>query len=224
MPWPRSLRANAILAPAELYFFSATATLPPLVVQSCELVSVTPWPLQPFWPLQALLALLQAPWPLHSLTPAHITLSPAFFSVLSFANAAPETKSEATAVARTAFFIDMGFPPGSGTSARRYVRAAKPLHAGSSGLKKNSHGDTVRACLAKRPMHCGGSTPAPPFCCFPTPGTSPARASSSRPDFRRLRRPAPASPTCSAIRLASGSAGPRCWTWSAASPRRSPCQ
>src|SRR5205814_6143088 len=124
MPWPRSLRANAILAPAELYFFSATATLPPLVVQSCELVSVTPWPLQPFWPLQALLALLQAPWPLHSLTPAHITLSPAFFSVLSFANAAPETKSEATAVARTAFFIDMGFLPEVelqhvGTSARR---------------------------------------------------------------------------------------------------------
>src|SRR5205814_2886548 len=29
-----------------------------------------------------------------------------------------------------------GFPPGSGTSARRYVSAAKPLHARSSKLKK----------------------------------------------------------------------------------------
>src|SRR5437763_15812937 len=107
MPWPRSLRANAILAPAELYFFSATATLPPLVVQSCELVSVTPWPLQPFWPLQALLALLHAPWPLHSLIPSQRTALLVFFSVLPFANAAPDTNSEATAVARTAFFIDM---------------------------------------------------------------------------------------------------------------------
>src|SRR5438045_9376316 len=105
MPWPRSLRANAILAPAELYFFSATATLPPLVVQSCELVSVTPWPLQPIWPLPALLALLQAPSPLHSLTPAHITFSPAFFSVWSFPNAAPARKGEAPGVARPWFLL-----------------------------------------------------------------------------------------------------------------------
>src|SRR5205807_10416247 len=71
------------------------------------LVSVTPWPLQPFWPLQALLALLHAPWPLHSLIPSQRTALLVFFSVLPFANAAPDTNSEATAVARTAFFIDM---------------------------------------------------------------------------------------------------------------------
>src|SRR5947207_11086047 len=109
MPWPRSLRAKAILAPAESYFFSATATLPPLAEQSFALASVTPWPLQPFWPLQALFALLHEPWPLHSLMPSHFTVLPAFLSVLSFANAAPERKSEATAEARTAFLIDIWF-------------------------------------------------------------------------------------------------------------------
>ena len=32
-----------------------------------------PWPLQAFWPLQALLALLQALWPLQALAPTHFT-------------------------------------------------------------------------------------------------------------------------------------------------------
>src|SRR6266446_6244592 len=93
MPCPRSLRANAILAPGDDYF-CAVWTLPP-----CSL--------HPFWPLQALLALLQPPWPLHSLMPSHITDLLAFFASFSFANAAPDKNSEATAEARTAFFIDM---------------------------------------------------------------------------------------------------------------------
>src|SRR5882724_8116934 len=124
MPCPRSLRAKPILAPAP--YFSAVATLPPFVVQSFEVVSVTPWPLQPFWPLQALLALLHEPVPLHSLMPSHFTVLPAFLSILSFANAAPVTKSEATAEARTAFLIDMCFPPGSELT---HNRSAIRLHA-----------------------------------------------------------------------------------------------
>src|SRR5438309_7836612 len=122
MPCPRSLRAKDILAPARTYF-SATWTVPPLALQSFWLVSVTPWPLQPFWPLQALDALLQAPCPLHSLTPAHMTVLPAFFSFLPSANAAPDTNTEATAVARTAFFIDMDFLQESGL--RTQVRSAR---------------------------------------------------------------------------------------------------
>src|SRR4051812_46159116 len=47
-------------------------TLPPLAVQSCAFeVSVKPWPLQAFCPLQALLAPLQALCPLQALLPPH---------------------------------------------------------------------------------------------------------------------------------------------------------
>src|SRR5512138_3635261 len=99
MPCPRSLRAKAILAPAAEAYFSATWTLPPFALQSLSLVSVRPWPLQPFWPLQALCALLHPPCPLHSLMPSHITLLPVF-AVFSFARAAPERNNEATAEAR----------------------------------------------------------------------------------------------------------------------------
>ena len=45
-------------------------------MQACEVeVSVKPWPLQAFWPLQALVALLQALWPLQALVPLHFTPS-----------------------------------------------------------------------------------------------------------------------------------------------------
>src|ERR1700756_4618938 len=109
MPCPRSLRANAILAPGDDYF-CAVWILPPLSLQSfSDEVSVSPCPLHPFWPLQSLLALLQPPWPLHSLMPSHITVLLAFLASFSFANAAPVRNSEATAEARTAFFIDMVF-------------------------------------------------------------------------------------------------------------------
>lgn len=48
--------------------------LPPLAVHSAaSLASVKPWPLQPFWPLQALAAPLQALWPLHALVPPQCT-------------------------------------------------------------------------------------------------------------------------------------------------------
>ena len=45
-------------------------TLPPALVQAAASdASVKPWPLQAFWPLQALLAVLQALWPLQALIP-----------------------------------------------------------------------------------------------------------------------------------------------------------
>src|SRR6266436_3868267 len=94
-------------------YFCAVATLPPFAVQSSELVSVTPWPLHPFWPLQALLALLHEPWPLHSLMPSHFTVLPAYAALFSFAHAAPEGKSEAPAEAWTAYLIDMCVAPES---------------------------------------------------------------------------------------------------------------
>jgi hypothetical protein len=49
-------------------------TLPPCAVQlTASVVSVQPWPLQAFWPLQDDEALLQALVPLQELTPLHFT-------------------------------------------------------------------------------------------------------------------------------------------------------
>src|SRR5712672_3886629 len=114
MPCPRCARWKAMRSPRSRRFtapapheahFSAT-TLPPFVVQSFSLLtSLVPWPLHPFWPLQALLALWHELWPLHSLTPAHFTgLLEAFFS-FSLACAAPDANSDPTAAAMTAPFI-----------------------------------------------------------------------------------------------------------------------
>jgi hypothetical protein len=51
-------------------------TVPPAAVQASALdCSSHPWPLQEFWPLQELLAVLQELWPLQALMPAHLTLS-----------------------------------------------------------------------------------------------------------------------------------------------------
>src|SRR6267142_1288474 len=138
MPCPRSLRVKPILAPAPGYFFSATWTLPPFALHSSALVSVRPWLWHPFWPLQALFALLHAPVPLHWLMPSHFTVSPAFFSALSFAIAAPEANSEATAVARMAFFIDMELlPEGRWTAALSTTWRAK-RYTTASGRQKGS--------------------------------------------------------------------------------------
>src|SRR5262245_51184116 len=115
MPCPSCARPNAIPSPDHRGdttrtscpprdYFSAT-TLPPLSVHSLSLfTSAVPWPLQPFWPLQALLALWHEPWPLHSLTPAHLTVELEAFFSFSLAWAAPEANSEPTAAAITAPF------------------------------------------------------------------------------------------------------------------------
>ena len=59
---------------------AATCTVPPLVVHSSALAaSITPVPLQVFWPLQLFLSVWQLPWALHALIPRHATA--AVFSV-----------------------------------------------------------------------------------------------------------------------------------------------
>src|SRR5580698_10993505 len=50
--------------------------------QSAWVISTNPLPLQEFWPLQALLALLQAECPLQELTPSHFTLASSALAVL----------------------------------------------------------------------------------------------------------------------------------------------
>src|SRR6266851_4802874 len=133
MPCPRCARWKAIPPPPgrrtarrprnEDHF--AATTLPPLAVQSFSVfISVVPWPLQPFWPLHALLALWHEPWPLHSFTPAHLTaLLEAFFS-FSLAWAAPDANSEPTAAAIGA----RDPPPGSGVRAVPGVEDAFARH------------------------------------------------------------------------------------------------
>src|SRR5713226_4377659 len=101
MPCPRSRRANPIV-----YF--AARTLPPLSAQSFSvLVSSQPLPLHSFFDLQELSAPEQEPWPLHSLMPAHFTTSAVFLADFALATAAPDMNMLATALAISAFFIDM---------------------------------------------------------------------------------------------------------------------
>ena len=50
-------------------------SVPPALAHSAAVFLPTqPWPLQPFWPLHSLLAVLQSDVPLQLLTPAHLTL------------------------------------------------------------------------------------------------------------------------------------------------------
>src|SRR5918995_7342145 len=63
------VRSSRTPAPVRPYI-----TLPPLAVHAAaSAASVKPWPLQAFWPLQALLALLQALWPLQAFEAPHFT-------------------------------------------------------------------------------------------------------------------------------------------------------
>src|SRR5262245_48300125 len=78
-------------------------------------VSTKPLPLQEFWPLQALAALLQALWPLQALAPAQTTPADA-------ADAKVLTANTAAAVA-TMVFVFMRFLP---------VKRA-PIVAGTAG-------------------------------------------------------------------------------------------
>src|SRR5262245_15947066 len=101
-------------APSVLnYFFS---TLPPWSEHSFSLPAITkPLPLQAFWPLQSLEALLQALWPLHELPPTHFTCAPEP-RPLSAAITELPSNIRATAVARTApvsvdFLIRNSFSP-----------------------------------------------------------------------------------------------------------------
>src|SRR4030095_1564068 len=86
----------------------------PAAVQASALdCSTKPWPLQAFWPLQALLAVLQALWPLQALMPWHFTLS-ALAGALVKPTAPPNNMAAAVAasVAPVIFRIDvMELPP-----------------------------------------------------------------------------------------------------------------
>src|SRR5262249_22568148 len=56
-------------------YFSAPFLIAALAASHSAWLSFTqPWPLQAFWPLQALLAVWQADWPLQPFTPSHFTL------------------------------------------------------------------------------------------------------------------------------------------------------
>src|SRR6266851_3230695 len=162
MPCPRCARWKAIPPPPgrrtarrprnEDHF--AATTLPPLAVQSFSVfISVVPWPLQPFWPLHALLALWHEPWPLHSFTPAHLTaLLEAFFS-FSLAWAAPDANSEPTAAAITApFSISLTIVLFSGVdTAAQVSRSAATLQRARRAAPGTRRRDQVFArCQASR--------------------------------------------------------------------------
>src|ERR1700690_2324085 len=80
------------------YFLSASAgmTVPPFEAHFFSDISIQPFPLQPFCPLQELSAPLQAPLPLQAFTPWQWTL-PASFADAS--SGAAVVKSPATAAA-----------------------------------------------------------------------------------------------------------------------------
>src|SRR5438309_11975299 len=100
-----------------------------------------------------------------------MTLLAAFFSFLPSANAAPDTNREATAVARTAFFIDMDFLQESGL--RTQVRSAGDfVTCVTFETQETSRGATLQACLVRRRTSCDGSTRSHLCSSCPTPGTA----------------------------------------------------
>lgn len=50
-------------------------TVPPFAWQTADVVATQPCPLQEFWPLQELVAVLQEPWPLQLLIPEQCTVA-----------------------------------------------------------------------------------------------------------------------------------------------------
>ncbi len=73
-------------------------TVPPFASHAAaDLAGRNPWPLQEFWPLHALLAVLQAPLPLQALIPMHSTLD---FLAEALVTDAPFMASAIAATAR----------------------------------------------------------------------------------------------------------------------------
>src|SRR5580704_265333 len=90
----------------------SVTTLPPWAVQlTTSVVSVQPWPLQAFWPLQDDEAVLQALVPLHELAPAHFTAAWAAVAKLPAAKIA-------VAVAMRVFLVMSHSLTGSQVAAR----------------------------------------------------------------------------------------------------------
>src|SRR5258708_33500957 len=86
------------------------ATLPPAFAQALAFfASVKRWPLQSFFPLQAWLAALQAPLPLQSLAPSHLTILELAPALPAKAAAGATKVASAPAMAKPfsdPFFID----------------------------------------------------------------------------------------------------------------------
>src|ERR1700748_2947424 len=84
-------------------------------------ISTKPLPLQEFWPLQELLAVLQAEWPLQEFTPSHLTLASS--AALAVATNAVENIT-AAAAARATLDIFREFIRGSPEYERTEARRA----------------------------------------------------------------------------------------------------
>src|SRR5438132_8281636 len=167
--------------------YLAATTLPPLSAQSLSVfTSVMPWPLQPFWPLQALLAPWHEPWPLHSLMPAHFTaLADAFFA-FSLAWAAPEASSEPTAAAITApFIISLTIISLSGWDWVWRLLGASLATCAYVTIRRWL-GARRRECLRASRCRAGGAPPGSPP---PLPRKCPTRRGGEvhAPDRRRAR-------------------------------------
>src|SRR5262249_43263091 len=89
---------------ARVDYFLAVTTVPPLSVHSFSVLVVNTWPLQEFFPLQALSLPPHAPWPPQLLSCLHSTFALPVLLAFSSARAAPVANNEATAEAITAPF------------------------------------------------------------------------------------------------------------------------
>ena len=93
---------------SDQFFFAWAAS------QSFWVSSLNPWPLQEFWPLQELLADLQADCPLQELTPVQCTLASSACAALKGATLNSRAAAAATAAPDTVLVValDISIPRG----------------------------------------------------------------------------------------------------------------
>src|SRR5690242_12815727 len=114
----------------------AYITLPPWFEQlTASLVSVKPWPLQAFWPLQALVALLHALWPLQALVPWHFTPPSAWAAVAN----APAAKIDAAAATnvRLVMICSLTVSRHKGAAGRSCTRSTPGIREAMTGRRSN---------------------------------------------------------------------------------------
>jgi hypothetical protein len=91
-------------------FVADQPTVPPFASHAAaDFAGSHPWPLQEFWPLHALLAVLQALVPLQELIPMHMTVLAAFLAEAGVADRPPMASAIAAKamVAPDAVFVFM---------------------------------------------------------------------------------------------------------------------
>src|SRR6185437_10747631 len=111
-------------------------TLPPWFEQlTASLVSVKPWPLQAFWPLQALVALLHALWPLQALVPWHFTPPSAWAAVANV----PAAKIDAAAAmsVRLVMICSLTVSRHKGAAGRSCTRSTPGIREAMTGGGSN---------------------------------------------------------------------------------------